>query len=85
MKKIIELGSEVKDTVTGFRGVVTARAIHLNGCDRYWVQPPVKKVGEYPEGTWIDVSTLKVTKAAKPKQKDEEEAEKPGGFSSKIR
>jgi hypothetical protein len=37
---VIDLGSTVRDKITGFKGIVTSRAVHMNGCDRYWVQPP---------------------------------------------
>lgn len=84
MKEIV-LGSEVIDEVTGFKGKVTSRATHLNGCDRYWVQPPIQKDGKYPDGAWIDVTTLKVTKAAKVKVEENSSKAKPGGFPSRIK
>ena len=39
---LIELGTKVTDTVSGFKGVATARYTYLNGCVRYEVTPPAK-------------------------------------------
>ena len=36
------LGDEVKDTITGFKGIVVARTEWLNGCARVTVQPQSK-------------------------------------------
>lgn len=85
--RLIELGSEVVDLVTGFKGIVTSRAIHLNGCDRYWIQPKVGKDGKHPDGIWCDVTTLKVTKGPiKLEVTEEKKSErKPGGFSSTVK
>ncbi len=80
----IVLGSEVEDVVTGFKGIATSRAMHLNGCDRYWIQPKVGKDGKHPEGIWCDVTTLKVTKKPITLPKHEV-AVKPGGFSSRVK
>jgi hypothetical protein len=33
-----EMGSEVKDKVTGFKGIVVCRSQYLTGCNRYAVQ-----------------------------------------------
>ena len=38
---MIELGSMVRDLVTGFEGVAENRATFLFGCDRYCVQPTI--------------------------------------------
>lgn len=92
MQKTIELGSTVKDLVTGFQGIVNARAIHLNGCDRYWVEPPVKKDGTRADGAWHDVTTLKTIKgpskellAMTQPEPTEQPARKPGGFTSTVK
>lgn len=34
---MIDLGSRVRDTVTGYEGVATGRGTWLTGCDRYHV------------------------------------------------
>ena len=61
---MIELGSTVKDVVTGFEGVVTARYIFLYGCERYCVQPAVKKDDKtnLPKEKTFDEPQLKVIK-----------------------
>ena len=77
----IELGSEVVSKVSGFKGVVTSRAEHLNGCNRYWVAPKVDKDGKLPDGFWMDEGEIKVTKKPVLKPKNQER----GGFPSKIK
>ena len=62
---IIELGSTVKDRVTGFKGVATARITYLNGCDRYAVQPPVNRKGEMQEAKYFDAPDLEIIETAK--------------------
>ena len=59
---MIELGSKVRDIVTGFTGIVTSRAEHLTTCRRYWVQPEADKDGKTPDGQWVDEPTLMVVK-----------------------
>ena len=74
---MIELGSEVKCQITGFKGVAIGRYEFLNGCARYCVQPKVGKDGKLPEEKTFDEPQLKVTKQpviyeiepAKPKKK----------------
>jgi len=41
----IELGDEVKDTVSGFKGVAVCRHSYLNGCDRITIQPKAETKG----------------------------------------
>ena len=60
---MVELGDSVKDKVTGFRGVAVARYIFLNGCDRYSVQPGVKKDGTLPEAQTFDEPQLGVIRS----------------------
>ena len=49
----IELGSKVKDSVTGYKGIATAMCKYLNGCVQYQVEAndPTKEV-------WIDEGRL---------------------------
>lgn len=60
MKKI-ELGAEARDKVTGFSGIVTARATYLTGCDQYVLSPKVDVDGKVPEAHWFDENRLVVT------------------------
>ena len=57
---MIELGSKVRDRVTGFTGTATARVEYLNGCVQYCVKPRMSKKGEMPEGQYIDDKQLEV-------------------------
>lgn len=57
----IELGSEVKCKVTGFKGVAVGRTEWINGCARIVVQPKVDKEGKVPDAQHIDEPQLEVT------------------------
>lgn len=59
MAKTIALGKKVKDTVTGYTGIVVARTQWLNGCVRVTVQPPVGKDGKVPDNATFDEPQLK--------------------------
>ena len=61
----IDMGAEVKDHVTEFKGVITARTEFISGCIQYIVQPKCGKDGKKPEGQWFDEDRLIVTKKAK--------------------
>jgi hypothetical protein len=62
----ITLGSKVRDTITGFEGIATARAEYLSGCVRILVQPyGLTKDGKMFEGEWIDQGLLEAVKAEK--------------------
>ncbi len=77
----IELGQKVKDVVTGFSGIATARVEYLNGCVQILVAPKmvIPKKGEtevYPTSTYVDVEQLRVVGKGKIKLI---EREKPSG------
>ena len=65
---MINLGDEVIDTVSGFKGVVTSKTEFLNGCFRYGVQPRVDKEGKLPEAFNFDEPQLELVKAKKVKE-----------------
>ena len=65
---MVNLGDEVKDLITGFQGIVTAKTDYIYGCTRVQVQPPVGKDGKIPETGTFDAPGLKVIKAAKIKR-----------------
>lgn len=52
------LGEKVKDTVTGFSGIVTARTEWLNGCKRYGVQSQKLKDNKPLDQQWFDEEQL---------------------------
>ena len=58
----VELGDTVKDTITGFSGVVLGIADYYNGCRRVQVQPKKLIKNEMIEAEWIDEVQLKVIK-----------------------
>ncbi len=62
---MIELGDLVKDQVSGFKGIATARHTFLQGCDRISVQPAVDKEGKLPETQAFDEPQLDIEKVAK--------------------
>ena len=55
----MNLGSKVKDKITGFEGFATGKASYITGCDQYLVQPPTKD-GDFKEGRWFDEGRLEV-------------------------
>ena len=77
----IALGSEVKSNISGFKGLVTSRSEHLNGCNRYWVTPPIDKNGKLPDGYWFDEGELIVIKKPILPKKNPDR----GGFPSQIK
>lgn len=50
----VELGSKVKDKVTGFKGVAVARCVYLNGCVQFEVEPLQLKDGVPQKSFWLD-------------------------------
>lgn len=59
---IIRLGSEVKDTLTGFRGIAVCRTTWLHGCARIGIQPQETKDGKVLEIEHLDEPRIKVIK-----------------------
>lgn len=57
---MIELGSKVKDKITGFEGIAVARFQWLTGCERYEVQPERLKDGKPIESATFDEKRLTV-------------------------
>jgi len=60
---MIELGDEVKDTVTGFKGTVVALHHYLFGCTRVSVQPLAEK--DFKEAVAFDLPSLVLVKKKK--------------------
>lgn len=60
MSFLYHRGVYVEHQVTGFKGVITARADYLTGCNQYLVTPPVDKEGKIVESMWVDEYALKV-------------------------
>lgn len=62
---LFELNSEVKDKVTGYKGVIVARTEWLYGCRRYTVQSQEMKDGKPVDAMGFDEAALEVIVAAK--------------------
>ena len=60
---MINLGDEVKDTVTGFKGIATGVSEFLHGCRRICVTPKMNKDGTLGEAQWFDEPQIAVVKA----------------------
>lgn len=61
-KKKLKMGQKVKDPVSGFEGVVIARAAHVNGCYRVGVTPQLDKDGKFQENQWFDEPQLETVR-----------------------
>ena len=62
--KDIELGDHVKDRLTGFEGIVTARTEWLYGCIRVAVlNQELNKDGKVREAEWFDEAQVERIKA----------------------
>jgi len=62
------LNDLVKDTLTGFKGVVVARSQWQNGCIRYGVQSQKLHEGKLVEEQWLDEQRLELVQAAPEKR-----------------
>jgi hypothetical protein len=65
---LINLGDEVIDTVSGFKGIAISKHLYLQGCARISVQPPIDKDGKLPETASFDETQLKVVEKQKIRQ-----------------
>lgn len=73
----IKLGQKVRDKVTGFEGIATARVEYLSGCVQFCVKPKMTEPGKMPEGQYIDDIYLEVIEDSQPV-----ETEPSGGLMS---
>ena len=55
-----KLGDKVRDSITGFAGIVTAITEYLNGCKRVSVQPQNLKDGVPIDVQYFDVEQVEV-------------------------
>ena len=74
-----KLGEEVEDTITKFKGMVTARIEYLNGCRQYCVEPPVDKDGKLNKSEYVDGSQLEVVDESEEGPRRETTSVSPGG------
>jgi len=65
---MINLGDEVEDIVSGFKGIVVSKHLYLQGCSRISVQQVVDKDGKLPDSHTFDEPQLKCIAAGKVKK-----------------
>lgn len=87
VNKMIELRDIVKDTVTGFKGMVVAKHIYMNGCVRFSVVSKELESGKIVD-EYIDEEQLVIIKKAEEKAigktEGSKEEEKPPGGSGDV-
>jgi hypothetical protein len=54
------LGKEGKDKITGFKGIITARAQYLTGCDQYGLTPKVDEKGATQTCEFFDEARIEI-------------------------
>lgn len=75
--RMVKLGDEVIDKVSGFVGVAIADTKYLQGCNKITVQPVVKEDGSLPDSQAFDKPQLRIVKKKKVKKGDDG----PGGVA----
>jgi hypothetical protein len=55
---VFEFGQEVKDIISGFKGIVTGKCSYITGCEQFLVQPKSKKTDSKPDAVWFDIDRL---------------------------
>lgn len=62
----IELGSEVKDKFTGYKGIVMGRTEYVTGCNTYGIlNQELDKDGNTKDWKWFDEDRLDLIKSKK--------------------
>jgi hypothetical protein len=62
-KTKITLGDRVKDTISGFQGILVARTKWLNGCERLTIQPEKLNAGKCIDQETFDAKQVELVKA----------------------
>jgi|LGOV01.1.fsa_nt_gb hypothetical protein len=65
-----DLGDEVEDTVSGYRGIVFAKHVFLFGSVTLSVQPQIDRYGVLPDAENFYESQLKVIKKGKQPERE---------------
>ncbi len=63
---MIELGNKVRDTVTGFTGIVVGKTIWMYGCERFAVQSDKLHDNKPVDEHWFDDQRLEVLEITEP-------------------
>ncbi len=53
------LGTQMKDAVTGFKGMVDSVCFDAYGCVQISLKPAIDAKGKMPDAYWFDVKRLK--------------------------
>lgn len=68
---MIQLGTKVRDTITGVTGIVIARTEWLQGCARVTIQPQELKDGKPVDATTVDEPQCEIIGSKHPHRKAE--------------
>lgn len=77
--KSVPLGTKLRDRVTGFVGISTAKVIYLNGCVQYSLKPSLDKDGKIQDAQFFDSQQLEFVDEGILTEKMKEETKKPTG------
>jgi len=56
-------GDRVKDAISGFEGIVSARTQYLTGCIQYGISYETLLEGKVPDAIWMDEDRLTLSQA----------------------
>jgi len=59
-----ELGCTARDSITGFKGVITGKCYYLTGCEQLLLMPTVDDKNSSPEGRWFDAPRVEIGEEA---------------------
>ena len=80
------LGCLITSNVSGLTGIVVARAEHLYGCNRYYIQPKVSDNDmKVPDGWWVDEGDIVFKKQVIIFNEEKEVTARPGGLMDKVK
>lgn len=71
---MIQLGNHVRDSLTGFSGVATARTEWLYGCARICIEPRELRDGKPIEAQWFDEQRVEVLSDDEPQVSEDNSA-----------
>ncbi len=82
-----KLGEELTDEVTGFTGIATMKAVYINGCENFYIEPKCdpKSTDKKEVGRWVSPIRLKRKGKGKSELIASRKEEKPtGGPGMKV-
>jgi len=74
-----ELGDEVKDRVSGYKGIIRVRSQYLTGCNVYGIQSQKLKDNKPFDWSYLDEDLLILIKSEKIKISEERKLRNAGG------